>query len=460
MTTVDTLVVGGGAAGLATAYELSLHQQSFLLLEAADRLGGVIRTDHVDGFVLDGGPDSLLVQKPAAIELCRELGLGDRLVSTLEPRTAYVLRERLHRLPAASVLGIPTAMLPWVTTSLVPPLAKLRMGLEPFVPRGDGTEESVGAFFRRRLGRGAVDYIAEPLLAGIHAGDVERLSMQSLFPRLVEAERTHGSLIRAMRRARAKAPPSPGGLFRSLPGGIEELVNTLVDRLPATSVRRGARVTSIRGPSPFRVEAADGTVVSARAVVLAAPAHAAAQFLEPIDTSLATLCGEVRYMSTATVLLGYPQAAVRRPVPGSGFVVPRAQRDVPLMAGSWVTSKWPGRAPVGQVLLRGFLGGARDPEVLSRDDDTLVTQAHRTFARLLEIAQPPTLTRVYRWPRSMAQHDVGHRDRMARIEARLAAFPGLYVTGAGFRASGVPDCVADGRASARQAIEWLSGRSA
>ena len=458
MAMVDVAVVGGGAAGLATAYELHQRGASFVLLDAASRLGGVIRTEQVDGFTLDAGPDSLLVQKPAAVQLCTELGLGERLLPTLEPRTAYVLRDRLVPIPAASVLGIPTAIGPWLASRLLSPAAKLRMGAEVFVPRGDATHESVGAFFRRRFGRAAVDHVAEPLLAGIHAGDVDQLSMRSLFPRLVEAERTHGSVIRALRAARASAPRPKQGLFRSLPDGIEELVTTLVATLPASAIRRDARALDLSGPSPYTVRVADGPPVSARAVVLATPAHATADLVRGLDDRLAALCGEIGYRSTATVLLAYPRSAVRRPMRGSGFVVPRVQRHVPLMAGSWVTSKWPGRAPAGHVLLRAFLGGARDPEVLARTDDELVDQAHTTFAALLQLDRRPDLTRVYRWERANAQHNVGHIERVSAIEDRLSRLPGLFVTGAGYRGVGIPDCVADGRATAHAVVEWQRTR--
>ena len=458
MGVVDVAVVGAGAAGLAAAYELSRQGASFVLLDASLRLGGVIRTEQVDGFTLDAGPDALLVQKPAAIRLCEELGLGERLVPTLEPRTAYVLRDRLRPIPEGSVLGIPTAIAPWIASGLVSPAGKLRMAAEVFIPRGDATQESVGHFFRRRFGRELADYVAEPLLAGIHAGDVDRLSMRSLFPRLVEAERAHGSVIRALRASRAKAQRPAGGLFRSLPGGIEELVTTLVATLPASAIRRGARVLDLNGPGPYTVRIAGGPAVSARAVILATPAHATAELVRGLDARLAARCAEIRYTSTATVLLGYPQSAIRRPKPGSGFVVPRLLGSVPLMAGSWVTSKWPGRAPEGHVLLRGFLGGARDPAVLSRPDDELIDQAHRTFAALLDIDRPADLTRVYRWDRANAQHDVGHIERVFEIEQRLDRLPGLYVTGAGFRGVGIPDCVADGRAIACAAVKWQRDR--
>ena len=455
MTDVDVAVVGGGMAGLAAAYELQRGRASFVLIEAAPRPGGVVRTERVDGFTLDAGPDSLLVQKPAALELCRELGLGDRLLSTLEPRTAYVLRGgRLRPIPEASVLGLPTAFTPWVSSRLLSPGGRLRLAADLVLPRGDGPDESLASFFRRRFGREAVDYIAEPLLAGIHAGDVDQLSMAALFPRLAEAERAGGSVIRALRRRRRTSPRPAGGLFRSLPGGIEEMAAALAAALPGPAIRCATRAVALGGPSPYTVRLSAGDPVSARRVILATPAHVTATLVRPLDERLAALCGGIPYTSTATVLLAYPRSAVRRQPRGSGFVVPRRERAVPLLAGSWVTSKWPGRAPEGQVLLRGFLGGVRDPRVDERGDDELIDRAHGAFAALLGIGGRPHLARVYRWERANPQHNVGHLARVAAIEARLDRCPGLFVTGAGFRGVGIPDCVADGRATARQAMEW------
>ncbi len=454
MTPVDVAVVGGGMAGLAAAYELHRRGASFVLIEASPRPGGVVRTERVDGFTLDAGPDSLLVQKPAAIELCRELGLGHRLTPTLEPRTAYVLRGRLRPIPRGSVLGIPTALGSWASGGLLSPAGKLRLAADLVLPRGDGSDESVGGFFRRRFGAEAAEYIAEPLLAGIHAGDVDRLSVRALFPRLVEAERESGSVIRALRRRRRAAPAPAGGLFRSLPGGIGELATALARTLPPAAVRCGVRAVALDGPPPYAVRLSSGDSVVARNVILATPAYVTATLVRPLDDRLAALCGGIPYTSTATVLLAYPRSAVRRPRRGSGFVVPRRERGVPLMAGSWVTSKWPGRAPDGQVLLRGFLGGARDPRVDERGDDDLIDRTHAAFAGLLGIDRRPGLARVYRWARANPQHNVGHLARVAAIEDRLRNRPGLFVTGAAFRGVGIPDCVADGRATARAATAW------
>jgi protoporphyrinogen/coproporphyrinogen III oxidase len=472
------VIVGGGIAGLAAAYELLRQNVTCVVLERAARPGGVIFSEEVDGFTIDGGPDSLLVQKPAGIALCQELGLGARLVATKPPRVAYILRAgTLHALPAASVLGIPTRVRPFVTSRLFSWSGKLRMGAELFVPRrrnGDA-DESIGAFITRRFGREATTYIAEPLLAGIHAGDVERLSVAALFPQFVEAERTHGSLLRAfrIRQSAIRNPKSSirndDGVFRSLPGGLSELVRALVQSLPPETVQTSSAVTrisdrpptfaspdTVQSSSGFLVERSGAMPLEARAVILAAPAFVTSMLTREYDADLSRLCGEIPYASSAAVVLAFDRTAVRHSLNGSGFVVPRVEGP-PLLAVSWLSSKWPGRAPDGRVLLRAFVGGTRDPRALERSDAELGTQTLTALTPLLGTAGPPLLSRVYRWERANAQHEVGHLARMAAIERALTRHPGLYVTGSGYRGTGIPDCIADGRATARAAAEKVKG---
>ena len=450
MPDVSVAVVGGGISGLAAAYELQARKVRYVVLERAPRVGGVIRTDQVDGFTLDGGPDALLVQKPAAVDLCRELGLGDRLVPALPPRTAFVLRAgRLHPLPAHSVLGIPTRIRLLAATPLLSAAGRVRMAADLVLPAGSPRapdDESLASFFARRFGREAVDYIADPLLAGIHAGHVERLSVHALFPRLVEAERTHGSVIRAL-AARRRGALASGGPFRSLRGGVGELVEAMARRLAPEALRTGTGVREIRDRAPYRLLLDTGDTVTADQVVLAVPGPAAAGLLRPLDAELAEQCGAIPHTSSATVALGYPRDAIGHDLLGTGFVVPRVERGVSVMAGTWVSSKWPDRAPPGHALLRGFVGGARDGSALDRTDAELVAAVHRDFAQLLDISGQPSLARVYRWPGLNPQYEVGHLERLAAIDARLARLPGVQLTGAGFRGVGIPDCVAAGRAA-------------
>jgi oxygen-dependent protoporphyrinogen oxidase len=451
---IDAAIIGAGISGLAAAYELQRRGLAVRVFEAGPRAGGVIATERFDGWVIDAGPDSLLVQKPAAVALCRELGIADRLVSTLTPRTAYILRDgRLHALPEGSVLGFPITFGALVRSSLFSAAGKLRMACELIVPaRGGDEDESIAAFVRRRFGDEAADYLAEPLLAGIHAGDAEQLSMRALFPRLLDAERTAGSVLRSIRALRVQ--PSPQGAFVSLPGGLSELVEATVGALVPGTIALGARVTDVRRTSTYVVESTAGTA-EARAVLLAVPAYVAASLLRRFDTTLAALCEATPYASTATVAFGYRCDQVAHPMQGSGFVVPRVERS-PLLAGTWVTSKWPGRAPDGHVLLRAFLGGGRDPHRLDRGDDELVGSARDALSELLGITGAPLFSRLQRWTRQSPQFTVGHIERIATIDQRLASIPGLFVTGSGFRAIGIPDCIADGRASAGRAAAYLT----
>lgn len=446
-------VVGGGITGLAAAFELTLRKVPFVLLEGSGRLGGLIRTEQLDGFTIEAGPDSVLAQKRAALDLFGELGLDGDVISTRRPRTAFVLkRGRLFPIPSPSVLGIPTTPGGIVRYRLLPPLARARVALEPFVPRAETADESVAAFFSRRFGRATVSLVAEPLLAGIHAGDVEALSMHSLFPRFVDAERSRGSVLRAFR----DRPRHGDGLFRSLAGGMGTLPLALERRLPPGNVRTGTAAVAIeRGADAWLVRIGDGTV-TARAVILAVPATSAAGLLRGIAPRAAALCAGVPYVSSATVALAWPRAAVMHPLAGSGFVVARRHNAMRVTACTWVSSKWVSRAPADMVLIRAFVGGAHDPDAVDLDDGELVGMAARDLAPPLGIRQPPVLARVHRWRLAGAQHNVGQLARMADIEKELAPCVGVFVAGSGFRATGIPDCIADGRAAAAAASTYAT----
>jgi oxygen-dependent protoporphyrinogen oxidase len=334
------------------------------------------------------------------------------------------------------------------------------MAAEVVIPRRtwhDDDDESIGAFVRRRFGQEAANYLADPLLAGIHAGDADELSIRTLFPRLVEAERQSGSVLRAFRAL--KMTRSPQGAFVSLPGGTGELVEALTAALAPGTVTTLARVTEIRRAGDYAVEWASGSLHS-RALVLCVPAYAAAGLLRALDTGLAGTCDSIPYASTATVVFGYRADQVRHPMQGTGFVVPKAERRA-LLAGTWVTSKWPGRAPEGHVLMRGFLGGGRDPNRLERNDDAaLVQTARQEMTELLGISGDPIFARLTRYSRQSPQYGVGHQARVAAIEQRLKALPGLFLAGSSFRAIGIPDCIADGRATAATVAGFLKRSSA
>jgi oxygen-dependent protoporphyrinogen oxidase len=454
MDEVDVAVVGGGISGLSAARALCGWGLRIRLFERETACGGMIQTDRVGGFVIDSGPDTLLAHKPAALSLVRELGLERSLVAALPKRTTYVLRNAaLRTLPETSALGLPTDWRTLVTAGAFSWPGKVRMAAEAILPAASpGSDESIASFVGRRFGREAVTYVAEPVLAGIHRGEAARLSMRALFPVLAEAERTHGSVARAWRRLPRTAG---GGGSMTLRDGLGEIVSRMRDQLPGGAIVTGTPVVGIERAGSFVLQLGDASAVKASAVVLATPAYATAALTAALDPELARLCGTIRYAPSINVALAYPRAAIRNPLQGWGFVVPAPERRR-VRSASWVTSKWPGRAPEGQVLIRAALGSEPGASLLEQADDVLAERTHADLRTLLGIGGDPVLARVYRRPRAMPQLEVGHLERMADIDRRLAAIPGLFISASGFRGVGLPDCIGDAQAVAARAAAHVA----
>jgi protoporphyrinogen/coproporphyrinogen III oxidase len=460
---VKLVVVGGGIAGLSAAHravELASERGMSLdltLIEARERLGGTIASERVDGFLVEAGPDSFLSEKPWALALCRRLGVEDRLVRTDDRfRRVFVWhRNRLHPLPDGFQLLAPTALRPFVTSRLFSLPGKLRMALDLVLPRGCDDDESLGAFVRRRLGAEALERVAQPLVAGIYTADPDDLSLLATMPRFIELERRERSIILGLRRALRRAPvPGTSGarwsLFVTVADGMETLVMHLASRLPAGSVVLKQRVSALeRVDDRWRVTAAEGGRFHADRVIVATEAHAAARLTRYLDPALATLLEEIPYASAATVSLGYRRADVPHALDGFGFVVPRREGRA-LLAATFSSVKYPGRAPADHVLIRGFLGGMLNAGVLAEDDDRLVTLAHGELGMALGITAEPVLIRLHRWPGSMPQYRVGHLTRVETIERALDGLPGLTLAGAAYRGVGIADCVRSGEAAAER----------
>jgi oxygen-dependent protoporphyrinogen oxidase len=456
------VVVGGGIAGLSAAYALSQSEGppvACTLVEAESRLGGKILTEQADGFVIEGGPDSFLSLKPWGIELCRKLGLEDRLIGTNPDRrrTFVYSRGRLEELPEGLALGFPARLGPFLRSGLLSWPGKLRLGAEVLVPRRrEEGDESMGAFFRRRLGDEALERIIEPLMTGIYAGDADRLSIQATFPRFPEMEREHGSIVRSMLGARRRRKASEKGEasrwtpFVTLRGGLSELVRALTGRLSTVKVCVGRRVRAIRARGEgagYEVLLEDEPPIAADAVVLATPAFGAAGLLEPLDATLAGMLGGIPYASTATVTLGYRREGFSHSLDGYGFVIPRVEGRA-LLASTWSSSKWDHRAPDGSVLIRSYVGGAGRDAALEGSDEELVELVRADLRHVMGVTEEPVLARVFRWPRAMPQYLVGHLERLAVIEERLKRWPGVFLAGAAYRGVGIPDCIRDGLGAA------------
>ena len=463
------VVVGGGISGLAAAHravELARERGQALdltLLEASDRLGGTIQTERREGFLVECGPDSFLSEKPWALALCRRLGLEDRLLRTDDRfrRTFVVFRGRLHPLPDGFQLLAPTRLGPFVSSPLFSWPGKLRMACDLVLPRGSDPDESLGAFVKRRLGREALERVAQPLVAGIYTADPDELSLGATMPRFLEMERRERSVILALWRAARKAPALHEGasgarwsLFVTLADGMEELTRVLATRLPPGAVRLKERVTGVtREDARWCLATENGGRFDADALVLAPESHQAARMLRYVDPGLAHLLDGIPYASSGTVTLAYRRGDVGHPLDGFGFVVPQVERR-PIIACTFSSVKYPGRAPDGHVLLRVFMGGALNEPVLGADDASLVAMACAELARLLAVAGAPLFTRVERYPQAMPQYHVGHGARVEAIDRAVGRLPGLRLVGGAYRGVGIADCVRSGE----EAAEALLGR--
>ncbi|HYM91285.1 MAG TPA: protoporphyrinogen oxidase [bacterium] len=469
------VVVGGGIAGLAAAHRLVELGRArrppveLVLVEARDRLGGVVATERADGYLIEEGPDSFLTEKPWGLSLCDRLGLTGGLVPTREGsrRTFIVCRGRLVPLPDGFLVLAPSRLGPILRSPLLSWRGKLRLAMDLVLPkRQAGGDESVGAFVTRRFGREVLDRVVQPLVSGIYGADPFDVSLAAAMPRFVEMERQHRSIIRALRRAQDRRPAVEESgprwsLFVTLAGGMGELVSAAARRLPPASVKLRRRVTSLarsRGPRPWRVNLADGTALLADGVILAIPAPRAARLVAGLDPDLGRALAAISYASSAIVTLAYRREEIRHALDGFGFVVPHAE-DRQILGCTFSSLKFPGRAPDGVVLLRVFLGGARARELLDRDDAALGAAAQQELEPLLGISGSPHLVRVHRHVAAMPQYQVGHAERVAAIEGGVARHPGLAVAGNALGGVGIPDCIHSGERAAERVLAQAQGQA-
>jgi oxygen-dependent protoporphyrinogen oxidase len=443
------VIVGGGISGLSAAYYLSKGGMPSTILESRPRLGGVIQTERVEGCTIEAGPDSFLSVKPAAMELIRDLGMEGDVIGSNDPvRVTFVRKNgRLVALPDGLMMMVPTKILPLVTTGLLSWGTKIRMGMELLrAPKPKPGDESIAAFVEEHYGREAVDYLAEPLLSGVYGGNPAELSVTSVLPRFVELANRYGSLTRGVLAERAKAAKSgrngqPAPLFRTLKGGLGQLVDGVSAAIRGRSEVLQKRAQSVeRTGSGFRVKL-DGDWLDADRLVVACEAHSGAVLLPQVDTRLAELLGGIGYNSSITLALGFDAADFAKPPVGFGFLVPKIERKR-LAACTWVGTKFSHRVPAGKIVARCFVPASDE------SDDTIIREVTRELQETAGFSAAPRFARIFRWPRAMAQYPVGHPQRLAEIDARVAAIPGLYLAGNAYEGIGIPDCIRLGKRAA------------
>jgi oxygen-dependent protoporphyrinogen oxidase len=468
-------IIGAGIAGLSTAYYLhKLSRQGgqplqITLLEKERRMGGSILTEEVDGFLMEGGPDCFLSEKPWALRLCRELGLDREVVGTNQEvgRTFILWAGQLHEIPEGFMLLAPTSLWPFVTSSLFSLSGKLRMGLDLILPRKKSNEEeSLAAFVRRRLGREALERIAEPLVAGIHAGDPETMSLKSTFPRFIDLEQEYRSLSWGMQQRKqqfANIRPRHT-MFITLREGMEGMITVLEKALPPDICSLGQEVVAVEriadksAKRPGYRLSIEGKKrpLEADAVVLATPAFGTARLLQGMDNNIARQLNTIPYCSTATINLAYERSHIDHPLDGYGFVVPRMEGRK-IMAATFSSVKFPGRAPQGKALLRCFVGGAKNEEMVSWGDTDLLAAVRGDIEEILGIRGEPLLARIYRWEKSMPQYTLGHKERLSLIEKALSKQPGLFLTGSAYQGIGISDCVHRAELTAEAVRRFVQG---
>ncbi len=476
-------IIGAGIAGLAAAHRLLERAEEarepleILILEAGSLLGGIIKTEEREGFLLERGPDSFTTEKPEALELARRLGLESHLLPTNEThRRSFIVRgARLIPVPQGFHLIAPTRFWPFINSEIVSWPGKARMALDLVLPRRNtngATDESLAQFIRRRLGREALERVAQPMVGGIYTADPERLSLQATMPRFIELERKHRSIIRALRKEKWGSSPTPAGqlgwddaarkgaesqvrgarysLFASFDRGMQVLVDRLAAKLATIGIALRTPVTSVkldRTSMQWRVRAEHGSAITVDAVCLAVPAYTAASLLAQTDVLLSAGLNHIPYESTATINLAYRRADIPHRLDGFGFVVPVIEKRS-LMACTFSSVKFTGRAPQDCALLRAFVGGALQPELVELDEAELLARVRADLRVLLGVESAPLFSQISKWRKSMPQYEIGHIERVNKIAERVAYLPGLALAGNAYSGVGIPDCIRSGETAA------------
>ncbi|MBN2333752.1 MAG: protoporphyrinogen oxidase [Deltaproteobacteria bacterium] len=468
-------VIGAGIAGLACAYEiLSQARNKGLPIEVAvvDRasyIGGKIKTTYADPYTVEGGPDCFILEKPWALSLIRELGMEDQLVNTSSSASGtYIYAgNRLHRLPDGLIMMIPTKIIPFATSPLISWPGKIRMGMDLLIPRRQGGgDESLASFVTRRLGREALEKIAEPLVGGIHAGNPDNMSLLATFPRFIEMEQQSGSLIRGMfarkkamaeaMKNRPKTGAPPRTFFISMKKGMAQLTDALADVIGRQRITTNLAIRTVaKGDQEgYLLETADGQQWQADSVVMASESFATADMVASLAPDLAATLKKIPYVSSSIVSLVFSRDDIPHPLDTYGFIVPKISNRK-IMATTWSSIKWPHRSPAGKVLMRSFVGGAQQPELADLDDATITATVLHELKEIIGISAKPEQVWINRWPQGMPQYIVGHLDRLAVIDQQLKALPGLYLTGAGYRGIGLPDCINHARQTGEKVVADL-----
>ncbi|TCT23686.1 oxygen-dependent protoporphyrinogen oxidase [Melghiribacillus thermohalophilus] len=463
--TKQVVVIGGGITGLTAAYYLqkTIQQENLpiqiKLLEAGPKLGGKIQTERKDGFVIERGPDSFLARKQSASRLARELGLEDQLVRNATGKSYILANSRLHEMPKGAFMGIPTEVTPFLVSSLFSVRGKLRAGLDFILPKGEPKEDqSLGAFFRRRLGDEVVENLIEPLLSGIYAGDIDQLSLMATFPNFYHLEQKHRSLVKGLKKTVSKQKSGSGkkqGMFLTLKSGLETMVEALERQLGPGSVHKETPVDHIeKGADGYHVFLKGGDRLYADSIILAVPHNHAQKIFSQYD--FMHMFKEQPATSVANVAMAFDDKDIKKDIDGTGFVVSR-NSDYRITACTWTHKKWPHTTPDGHALLRCYVGRPGDEEVVDLPDEEMENIVLKDLNKTMNITARPAFRVITRWKDAMPQYTVGHKQRVNTVKENMKTYlPGIFLSGSSYEGLGVPDCIDQGEQAAGYVLDFLN----
>jgi oxygen-dependent protoporphyrinogen oxidase len=460
----NIVIVGGGITGLSAAYylqkEIAEKKLPFTvqLIEASDRLGGKIKTNKKNGFIIEQGPDSFLARKEPAVKLAKDLGLEDDLIRNGTGQSYILVRNKLHKMPTGAFMGIPTQAKPFLFSGIFSMKGKLRAGADYVLPKGKAvSDQSLGGFFRRRFGDELVENLIEPLLSGIYSGDIDDMSLMATFPNFYNLEQKHRSLIKGLQET-MPAPKKPAGkkpgMFFSFKEGLEVFVKEIEKKLNNVKVDVNTSVDHIEKKDNFyHLLLSNGEVTKADAIITATPHHTLPKMFSQYEF-LKTL-NEMPATSVANVAMAFDRSAIKKDIDGTGFVVSR-NSDYRITACTWTHKKWPSTTPDGKVLLRAYVGRPNDQEVINYSDEEITAVVLKDLRKTMKIKKNPEFSVVSRWKNAMPQYTVGHKERIAAVrEEASRSIPGVFLSGSSFEGVGIPDCIGQGEQAVQEVLDYL-----
>lgn len=464
MSTRNIVIIGGGITGLSAAFSLQKEIEAkqlpyrVKLIEASKRLGGKIKTMKRDGYTIEQGPDSLLSRKPAIIELTKELELEDEKIHNETGQSYILVNDQLHKMPTGTFMGVPKEESSILDTAIFTAEGKKRALAEPTIEKGAAVgEQSLGAFMRRRFGDEAVNRLISPMLSGIHSGDIDEMSLMSTYPNFYQMEQKYGSIMKGLQTTMPTAPvkKKAGGVFFSFKDGLETLIHRLYEKLVDDTVVLGNKVEEIeKSEQGYEISLDNGEKIEAAAVIIATQHTAVPSMLSKYD--FAKELEQIPTVSTANIVMAFDEEAIENDLDGTGFQVAR-EGEIEMTACTWTNKKWPTTTPEGKVLLRVYVGQPSKQEFMNLTDEEVTSSVLKELKKVMTIKTEPEFVVVTRWNNARPQYNVGHHELVSRVREQFASeLPGVQIVGSSYDGAGIPDCVANGKEAAMEALSFIS----